>query len=125
MGAAGWTGMEEYNILCCVFDIELAILQTYVFHMINKVQNISGNLKAACLFRICAPRIWERGFCCLFAFRQLYAESSSKYSRGSEFSNSHWKESFLLPALIYLDFNKETLLDEQELSLFAVEMPEK
>lgn len=87
------------NIFCHVFDIELAISQTF-FHMSNKVKNISGNLHVQHWRSVVSSnlwaQVWEQGLCYLFASRQLYSESHFKYKGGSEFLISHWKNAFCL-----------------------------
>lgn len=102
----------------------------FFLHIINIVQNISGNLqfqhwRFVVSSASVSAHIWEQRVCYLFAFRQLYSESSFIYNGGSEFLISHWKKSILPLALTYLDFTEETLLDKQELALSAVEVPEK
>lgn len=67
----------------------------------------------------------SKGFATCLPLRQLYSESHFKYKGGSEFLTSHWKKRFLSLALPHLDFPRETLLDQQEVSLSAVEMPGK
>ena len=93
---------------CYAFGIELAISQT----VISRVLNMPGNLQPQhwrCVVSSgsVSTHLGGRGGH-VFAFRQLYGQSRFKYKAGSELLISQWKNSFLLLALTYLGFTKET-----------------